>query len=94
MTAKQAYKDKSESIDITDVSTWELKDELRYRGEYGGELEDFESEELVEELKRRGEIPDSEAHEFVTEIYQLRRIGKDYQPVLDKLIYHVIGKIV
>ena len=61
------------------------------------ELDDFDDEDLVEELERRGkgfEVAGSTPTELVTAIYQKRRLGQDYQRELDELIYTAIGKIV
>jgi hypothetical protein len=61
------------------------------------DLEDFETDDLVEELARRGkglEVESQTGTELITAIYQKRRLGKDYQRELDELIYVGIGKIV
>lgn len=60
-------------------------------------LEDFDEDDLVEELERRGrtlEVSDTTGTELVGRIYAKRRLGKDYQRELDELIYIVTGKIV
>jgi hypothetical protein len=61
-------------------------------------LGDFETEDLIEELENRGELPTStgpyDPTELIQQIWQLRRNGKDYQHVLDNLIYAVTGRIV
>jgi signal recognition particle GTPase len=61
------------------------------------ELDDFDTDDLKEELERRGlgaDIHPSTATELITSIYQKRRLGKDYQLELEQLIYQTIGKIV
>jgi len=62
------------------------------------DLSDFETEDLVEELESRGELPSStgpyDSNELIQKIWQLRRNGKDYQRLLDDLIYAVTGRIV
>jgi hypothetical protein len=62
------------------------------------DLSDFETEDLVEELESRGELPSStgayESNELIQRIWQRRRNGKDYQTLLDDLIYAVTGRIV
>jgi len=62
------------------------------------DLGDFETEDLVEELESRGELPSStgpyDSNELIQKIWQLRRNGKDYQRLLDDLIYAVTGRIV
>jgi hypothetical protein len=61
------------------------------------DLEDFDTDDLVEELEKRGkglEVASDSGTELITAIYQKRRLGKDYQRELDELIYIGIGKIV
>jgi hypothetical protein len=62
------------------------------------ELHDFDTDDLIEELEERGELPSStgpyDSNELVQQIWILRRNGKDYQRVLDDLIYAVTGRIV
>lgn len=60
-------------------------------------LEDFDDDDLIDELERRGkglEIADTTGTELVEAIYHKRRLGKDYERELDDLIYTVTGKIV
>ncbi len=60
-------------------------------------LEDFDDEDLIEELESRGkgfEIASRNGTEIVRSIYEKRRLGQDYQHELDELIYMAIGKIV
>jgi hypothetical protein len=61
------------------------------------DLDDFSDEDLIDEMERRGlgaEVDESTATELITQIYQKRRLGKDYQTELEQLIYQTIGKIV
>lgn len=61
------------------------------------DLDEFETDDLIEELKRRGkgsEVAAVSDATLVTSIYQKRRTGQDYQSELDELIYMTIGKIV
>jgi hypothetical protein len=61
------------------------------------ELDDFEDDDLLEEIQRRGlgaEVPATTATELIESIYLKRRLGKDYQSELEQLIYQTIGKIV
>lgn len=61
------------------------------------DIEDFDTEDLVEELEKRGmglEVASRSGTELITAIYEKRRLGKDYQRELDELIYIGIGKIV
>lgn len=60
-------------------------------------LEDFDEEDLVEELERRGrtlEVSDTSGTELVEQIYQRRRLGQTFERELEELIYKVTGKIV
>jgi len=62
------------------------------------DLSDFETEDLIEELELRGELPEStgpyDSNELVYQIWMARRNRKDYQTLLDNLIYAVTGRIV
>ena len=62
------------------------------------DLGDFNTEDLLEELESRGELPvDSgyDAKDMLTAIWLKRRVGRtDYQRELDQLIYAGLGKIV
>jgi hypothetical protein len=60
-------------------------------------LEDFDDEDLMEEMDRRGlgaEVNASTASDLIQEIYQKRRLGKDFETELDQLIYQVTGRAV
>ena len=60
------------------------------------ELADFDTDDLLEELESRGELPtesgDSKA--LLEAIWLKRRVGQNYQQELDQLIYSALGKIV
>ena len=60
------------------------------------DLEDFDTEDLVDELESRGagggEFGDGK--DILTRIYEKRRLGQDYQDDLDQLIYVGLGRIV
>lgn len=61
------------------------------------DLEDFDTDDLIEELEKRGkglEVASQSGTELLTAIYQKRRLGQDYQQDLDDLIYLAIGKII
>ena len=61
------------------------------------ELDDFDDEDLIEELERRGkgfEVPGVTPTELLRTIYEKRRLGKDYEQELDELIYVGLGKVV
>lgn len=60
------------------------------------DLEDFDTDDLLDELERRGrglEVPDSTGTELVEQIFQKRRLGKDFSRELDELIYVVTGRV-
>ena len=62
------------------------------------DLSDFETDDLLDELESRGELPaDSQydAKDLLTAIWLKRRMGRtDYQTELDQLIYAGLGQIV
>ena len=61
------------------------------------ELNDFDTDDLIEELEKRGkgmEVASQSGTELLTAIYLKRRLSQDYQRELDELIYMGIGKIV
>ena len=64
------------------------------------ELEEFDTDELIEELERRGVdyntngVDGDEMREVLNQVWQKRRLGRDYQAELNQLIYGVLGKIV
>lgn len=63
------------------------------------DLEDFETEDLVDELKsRRASLPthinSANAVDLVYEIYMSKHVHRrDYDQLVDDLIYSVLGKI-
>ena len=61
------------------------------------ELYDFDTDDLVEELESRGALPvegDVNAKDIVEQMYQLRRLGKPCDHLLDRLFYSVLGRVV
>jgi hypothetical protein len=64
------------------------------------DLSDFDTEDLVDELKSRGYdyntegVDGDDMRELLEAIWYKRRLNKDYQPELEKLIWEVLGKIV
>jgi hypothetical protein len=60
------------------------------------DLEDFETDDLIEELESRvgGGGVFSDGNNILQVIYEKRRLGKDYQQELDRLIWLGLGKIV
>ncbi len=63
------------------------------------DLDDFDTDELIEELERRGNdynthgVDGDESRTILETVHQLRRTGQNYEAALDQLIYHVLGKI-
>ena len=60
------------------------------------DLDEFDTEDLIDELERRGrgfDVAGQTPTELVNRIHQLRRSGGDYQRELDELIYVTIGRI-
>jgi hypothetical protein len=65
------------------------------------DLEEFDTEDLIEELESRGRMigdqrvtPMSGAGVLLDKIHQKRRTGQDYQNELDELIWCGLGKII
>ena len=62
------------------------------------ELTDFDTDDLLDELKSRGALPVEGAYDakaLLEAIWLKRRLGRtDYQTELDQLIYASLGKIV
>ena len=64
------------------------------------DLDDFDDDELIEEIEKRGLdlnskfISGDEMRELLTKVWDNRRQSKDYQQELDQLIWYGIGKIV
>ena len=63
-------------------------------------LDELSDDELIDELKRRGNdyntqfVDGDEMRMILQSLYEKRRIGKDYQAELDQLIYGILGKII
>lgn len=63
-------------------------------------LTDFDDEDLIDEIQSRGHTVlkdsdyDADANEAIRNIYEKRRLGKDYQKELDELIYTTLGRVV
>jgi hypothetical protein len=57
-------------------------------------LDDFETDELIEELSaRKGKDTGSVGWPALQEIYDRRQMGLDYQAQLDNLFYDFLGRI-
>jgi hypothetical protein len=60
------------------------------------DLDDFDDDELIEELERRGSgtVDYGNGTEVLSAIHEKRRLGKDYQQELDQLIWLGLGRFV
>lgn len=64
------------------------------------DLDDFDTDDLVEELKSRGYdyevdgVNGDDMRQLLEEIWYKRRLDRDYQRELDQLIWGVLGKII
>jgi hypothetical protein len=58
------------------------------------DLDQFDTDDLLDELESRGEVFQTESKTILEQIYLLRRTGLDYQHQLDDLIYRVLGRII
>ena len=58
------------------------------------DLSDFDTDDLIEELESRGAgaTDYDDGKEILQTIHEKRRLGKDYQPELDQLIWLGLGK--
>ena len=60
------------------------------------DLNDFDTDDLLEELERRGNLPiegSEDAKAILEQIYYLRRQGQAYEHLIDKLIYAALGRM-
>ena len=60
------------------------------------DLEDFDTDDLIDELASRGHKVDEEidVKELIEAIFHKRRLGMDYQVELDELIYSGLGRLI
>ena len=60
------------------------------------DLEDFDDQDLIEELERRGKYNPSfgDSDDLLDKIYHARRQGKPYEHLLDELLYMKTGRAV
>jgi hypothetical protein len=61
------------------------------------DLGDFDTDDLLDELESRGELPASggDSKAILESIWLKRRVGrKDYEAELDQLIYAGLGKVI
>ena len=62
------------------------------------DLIDFDTDDLIEELERRGKLMSttnnpSDNEKLIATIYENRRMGMPYEQELNELFYHVLGRI-
>ena len=61
------------------------------------DMEDFEDDDLIEELERRGHdmsYTNGESGELIDKIYHARRQGKPYEHLLDQYLYMMSGRAI
>ena len=64
------------------------------------DLSDFDTDDLIEELESRGldyntnGVDGNDMRETLEAVWYKRRLGKDYQEELDRLIWGVLGKLI
>jgi hypothetical protein len=60
------------------------------------DLSDFDTQDLIDELESRGELPgfNADTDEMLNEIFNLRRLGKDYDSILDQYLYQKLGRVI
>lgn len=64
------------------------------------DLSEFDTEDLIEELEIRGNdynthfVDADGMRKLLEDIFNSRRLGRDYQKSLDELIFGVLGRIV
>jgi hypothetical protein len=61
------------------------------------DIEDFDTDDLLDELERRGELPveqHGDARNIVEQIYYLRRQAQPYEHLMDSLMYAVMGRVI
>lgn len=56
------------------------------------DLEDYPTDELLDELRSRGQL-EHDSKRTLTKIWELKKLGKDFDAELDKLIYFELGKV-
>jgi hypothetical protein len=57
------------------------------------ELDDFDTEDLIEELESRDISVGLENKSIIQQMYEYQQMGRDIQPLLNKLYYNTIGRI-
>jgi hypothetical protein len=63
------------------------------------DLEDFDTDDLIDELERRGsdyntqEVDGGWNRQILEQIWLKRRMNQSFETELDQLIWHVVGRI-
>lgn len=58
------------------------------------DIGEFDDKVLLEEIEARKIGVNEDTKELITNIWHLRRTGKNYDHLVDELIYKAIGKVV
>ena len=58
------------------------------------DLEDFDTDDLIEELQSRDVVYRGGSADILNQIYMAKVRGQDYTKLVDDLIYNTLGKIV
>ena len=58
------------------------------------DVDDIDDDILIEAIKDRGLDKTFEHVQLLTKIWQARRLGKNYEDLLDRLIYIDLGKTI
>ncbi len=58
------------------------------------DLEDFDTDDLIEELQSRDVVYRGGSDSILNQIYMAKIRGQDYTKLVDDLIYNALGKIV
>jgi hypothetical protein len=58
------------------------------------DVDDIDDDILIEAIKDRGLDKTFEHTQLLTEIWQARRLGKNYENLLDRLIYIDLGETI
>lgn len=58
------------------------------------DIGEFDDDVLLEEIEARKIGINEDTKDLITEIWNLRRTGKNYDHLIDELIYKSIGKVI
>lgn len=57
------------------------------------ELDDFDTDDLIDELERRDVAVSLANKAQILKIYEHQQLGKDVQPLLNELYWNVLGRV-